>query len=229
MKRFGTLVSVILGVLLFAAGARAQHPQSESQKTQSQEMHQDVKTQATKSLEGTASMPGDIAAQSAKKKVARSNAWKIQNAMSAAPMRIAKGATVMDWPATDGGEMPVLRKGTNDWTCLPDDPTTPSNDPNCMDRMAMAWAKAWISHGTPNLTSPGIGYMLQGGGSASNTDPFAKKPAAGETWMKEPPHLMVFPATGTKLDPNAYGDMHSGGPWIMWGGTPYEHLMVPVR
>lgn len=20
-----------------------------------------------------------------------------------------------------------------------------------------------------------------------------------------------------------------GAPWIMWGGTPYEHLMVPVK
>ena len=165
----------------------------------------------------------------AAKKPARSDSWKIQNAMSAAPRSISKDATVMDWPATEGGDMKQLRKGTNDWTCLPDDPTTPSNDPQCEDKMAMEWAKAWISHATPNVGSPGIGYMLQGGGSASNTDPFAKAPAAGESWMKEPPHLMIFPATGTKLDPAAYGDMHSGGPWIMWGGTPYEHLMVPVR
>ena len=63
-------------------------------------------------------------------KKAHSNDWKIQNATSAAPASIARGATVMDWPVTEGAEMAVLRKGTNDWTCLPDDPTTPSNDPN---------------------------------------------------------------------------------------------------
>jgi hypothetical protein len=229
MTRFGIFVLVV-GVGLLSARAIAQHPQSQDPKVQQAERAQEAKTQATSILGSeTSSMPGDIAAQSGKKKVARSNAWKIQNATTAAPRSIAKGAAVMDWPVTEGGEMPVLRKGTNDWTCLPDDPTTPSNDPNCMDKMAVEWAKAWMSHGTPNLTSPGIGYMLQGGGSASNTDPFAKKPAAGETWMKEPPHLMIFPATGTKLDPNVYGDMHSGGPWIMWGGTPYEHLMVPVK
>jgi hypothetical protein len=23
-------------------------------------------------------------------------------------------------------------------------------------------------------------------------------------------------------------DHHAGVPWIMWAGTPYEHIMVPV-
>jgi hypothetical protein len=206
MKRFGTLLSLVLPAMLFTAVVAAQ------------EMKQETKTTTNKKT-----------AMKMTAKPARSAAWKIQNAMSAAPPAISKNATVMDWPATEGGEMKELRKGTNDWTCLPDDPSTPSNDPQCEDKMAMEWAKAWISHATPNVASPGIGYMLQGGGSPSNTDPFAKAPAAGESWMKEPPHLMVFPASGTKLDPAAYGDMHSGGPWIMWGGTPYEHLMVPVK
>ncbi len=124
--------------------------------------------------------------------------------------------------------MTVLRQGSSGWTCLPNDPSTPSNDPMCLDKNAMEWAKAWKSKAAPKLSGPGIGYMLQGGGSASNTDPFAAKPAAGESWMKEPPHIMIFPAA--KLDANVYSsDPHSGGPWIMWGGTPYEHLMVPVK
>jgi hypothetical protein len=169
-------------------------------------------------------------AQKAKpsKKGGRSTAWKIQNAMSAAPQSVSKNATIMDWPASEGSEMVVLREGSNDWTCLPDDSGTPANDPMCMDKMAMEWAKAWMAREDPKLAAPGIGYMLQGGGSASNTDPFATKPAPGETWMKEPPHIMIFPAG--KLDPNVYSsDPHSGGPWIMFGGTPYEHLMVPVK
>jgi hypothetical protein len=33
----------------------------------------------------------------------------------------------------------------------------------------------------------------------------------------------------TELNPAAYSsDPHSGGPCIMYGGTPYEHLMAPV-
>ncbi len=47
-------------------------------------------------------------------------------------------------------------------------------------------------------------------------------------WVTSPPHTMVFP-TG-KLDPAIYGtNPKKGGPWIMWAGTPYEHLMVPVK
>ncbi len=204
MRRLGTVLTSVLVILIFAAVAVAQEKKEETKKT--------TTTTTTKST---------------MKKPARTNASKIQNAMSAAPRSISKDATVMDFPATEGGEMPVLRKGSNEWTCLPDDPSTPANDPMCLDKTAMEWAKAWMSHQEPKLTSTGIGYMLQGGGSASNTDPFAKTPAAGETWMKEPPHVMIFSAG--KLDASAYGDMHSGGPWVMWGGTPYEHLMVPVR
>src|SRR5919109_1747473 len=130
----------------------------------------------------------------------KSKEEKIQSAMSAAPKAIARDATILDYPAKEGGEMATLRKGTNEWTCLPDDPNTPRKDPMCLDKMALTWAQAWMSKTEPKLTGPGIGYMLQGGSTPSNTDPFAKKPAAGETWMKEPPHIMVFP-TG-KLDPN---------------------------
>ncbi|MBI2468645.1 MAG: hypothetical protein HYV62_12670 [Candidatus Rokubacteria bacterium] len=164
----------------------------------------------------------------AKKPAGRTKDSKIRNAMSAAPRSLAQNATVLDWPAKPGDQPAVLRKGTNDWTCFPDDPGTPANDPQCFDKLSMEWIQAYLAKKEPKLAAPGLGYMLRGGGSASNTDPFATKPAAGEKWMKEAPHVMVFP-TG-KLDPNAYGtDPHSGKPWIMWAGTPYEHLMIPVK
>jgi hypothetical protein len=207
MRRFGTLLSIGLSVLFFSTLALAQEMKQETKTTPT--------TKKTEMKMGT--------------KPARSNAWKIQNAMSAAPRAIAKDATILDFPPTEGAEMPVLRKGTNGWTCLPDMAETPANDPQCMDKAAMEWAEAWLGHKDPNLTITGIGYMLQGGSGASNSDPYAMKPAAGESWMKQAPHLMIFPAGG-KLDTNVYGsDPKSGGPWIMWGGTPYQHLMVPVK
>jgi hypothetical protein len=157
----------------------------------------------------------------------KTTTWKIQNAMSAAPLAIAKNATIVDHTGKEGGEMAVLRKGSNDWTCLPDDPSTPSNDPMCLDKNAMDWAKAWKTHAEPKLNSAGLGYMLQGGGTPSNTDPFATAPLEGTKWLQEPPHLMLF---GVKLDPTVYStDPNSGGPWIMWSGTPYEHLMIPAK
>jgi hypothetical protein len=170
----------------------------------------------------------DVSKAAEPKKAAKSPEWKIKNAMSAAPASIAKNATILDHPAKEGAEPALLRKGTNDWTCFPDDPATPANDPMCLDKTSMAWASAWMTKKEPNLTATGIGYMLQGGGSPSNTDPHAKKPDTGRKWMKEPPHIMIF--SPGKLDQKVYStDEHSGGPWIMWAGTPYEHLMVPVK
>ena len=114
--------------------------------------------------------------------------------MSAAPRAIAKNATIVDQSGKEGGEMPVLRKGMNDWTCMPDDPSTPANDPMCLDKNAVDWAKAWKSHTEPKLSGAGMGYMLQGGGSPSNTDPFATKPAEGKKW-----HTRCFGKTVSRL------------------------------
>ncbi len=87
---------------------------------------------------------------------------KIKSAMSAAPPSISADATILDWPAEMGGEMPVLRKGTNDWTCLPDMPDSEGNDPMCLDEPWLAWVDAWINKKEPAITKMGFGYMLQG-------------------------------------------------------------------
>ena len=152
---------------------------------------------------------------------------QIQSALSAAPAGISKDAAVMAPGATAGAAMAELKKGTNGWTCMPDDPSTPAKDPMCMDKNAMTWADAWMNHKSPQISSIGIGYMLQGGSTADNDDPFAKQPQAGKQWLMEPPHLMVF---GTKIDPAVYSNApNTTRPWVMWKGTPYEHLMVPIK
>ena len=118
---------------------------------------------------------------------------KIQNAMSSAPASIADKATIADWPAAEGGVMPVLRQGTNGWTCLPDMPQTPGNDPMCLDAPWMAWADAWMSKSEPKITRMGFGYMLQENGPDSNSDPFASGPTSDNEWMdKGMPHLMIL-------------------------------------
>lgn len=172
------------------------------------------------------SMPSSSALMESEENPA-TNDEKIANAMTAGIPAIAANAAVMDWPAAEGANPTELRKGTNDWTCLPDNPTSPGNDPICADGNAMRWFQAYMAKEEPTLTQAGIGYMLQGGSDASNTDPFAMEPAPGEDWMNAPPHMMIFPA-GT-LDAAAYGTTMNGGPWIMWAGTPYEHLMIPVQ
>ena len=158
----------------------------------------------------------------------QTNEEKITNAMSAAPLAIAKDAAVIDWPAKDSDPFLTLRAGTNGWTCLPDYPVSPGNDPICVDAAAMDWFGAYMAHKTPKLAQAGLGCMLQGGSDPSNTDPYATEPKPGESWMSAPAHVMIFPSQ--KLDVKVYGtDSDSGKPWIMWAGTPYEHIMMPVK
>src|SRR5262245_52982102 len=128
--------------------------------------------------------------------------------MSAAPPSISKDATILDWPPREGDQPVVLRTGTNRWTCFPDDPTTPGNDPMCVDKIWLQWVEAWMAKKDFKPTLPGIGYMLQGGSTASNADPFATTPAPGDKWMKEQPHVMVI--VPGKLDPTARALDHVG-------------------
>ena len=85
---------------------------------------------------------------------APSDAELIASAQKAAPMSVAKHATVIAMSAD--GSMRTVRQGTNGWTCMPDNPTTPGPDPMCLDANAMEWAKAWMGHQPPpagNLAS----------------------------------------------------------------------------
>ncbi|MGH7477576.1 MAG: hypothetical protein ACRELD_15015 [Longimicrobiales bacterium] len=156
-----------------------------------------------------------------------SAAWKIENAMSAAPPEIAEDAAVMDWPSAEGAEMLELRAGTNGWTCMPDVPATPGADPMCLDEVFLSWAAAWQSRATPDVDRVGTGYMLRGGYDASNTDPFATEPGPGNEWIQTGPHVMMVVPDVAALE-GMTDDPANGGPWVMWRGTPYAHIMMPV-
>ena len=170
----------------------------------------------------------EVEAESSPQASAGSNEAKIQEAKSAAPSSVSSKATIMDFPATGSAELVELQKGSNDWTCLPDYPASPGKDPMCLDKQGMVWMEAYMMQQAPNLNQAGLAYMLAGGSDASNTDPFATGPAEGNDWVTTGPHTMVFPA-GT-LDQTVYStDPKNGGPWIMWAGTPFEHLMIPVE
>lgn len=152
----------------------------------------------------------------------------IKSAMSAAPKKVSGAATIIAMGAD--GKMRTLREGTNGFTCMPDNPTTPGPDPMCMDKAAWEWAGAWMGHKTPAVGKVGFMYMLSGGTDASNTDPYATKPSADKHWVKTGPHVMIVGA-----DPSFYDmypkspDPDTSVPYVMWAGTPYQHLMIPVK
>lgn len=171
---------------------------------------------------------GAAGAEKTAAKHAPSDTERIASAMRAAPAGVAKGATIVAMNAD--GTMRTLRKGTNDYTCMPDNPETPGPDPMCMDKNAMAWAQAWMSHKPPPAGKMGVMYMLAGGTDASNTDPYATKPDAGNHWIKTGPHVMVVGADPSFYDAYPKGaDPDTSAPYVMWAGTPYQHLMAPVK
>ena len=142
-------------------------------------------------------------------------------ALSAAPADIAAQATVME--PGEAGQMKELRAGTNGWVCMA------HPEVMCLDKQWQEWADAWMNKRPPTITSVGVGYMLQGdrvGGS--NTDPFATEPTADNQWVVSPPHVMVLTPDPRQLE-SLPTDPKNGGPWVMWKGTPYAHIMVPTE
>lgn len=152
----------------------------------------------------------------------KSDTTVIAKATSAGPRDIARNAAVMGMGAD--GKMKELRAGTNGWMCMLD----LVGDSMCLDKQWQAWGDAWMNKkDPPKPTTVGVAYMLKGDKGASNTDPYATKPTADNQWVVSGPHIMLLPTDASQLD--AYPtDWTKGGPWVMWKGTPYAHVMVPT-
>ena len=144
----------------------------------------------------------------------------LKDALKAAWPGMIEGAKVVDW---DGN---VLKEGSNGYTCLPTPPMLTVDSPMCMDSEWMKWADAWQNKKDYKAQALGISYMLAGDGGASNIDPYAEGPTEDNEWIREGAHLMII-APPELLDAFPT-DPHNGGPYVMWKGTPYAHLMVPI-
>ena len=123
------------------------------------------------------------------------------------------------------GKMRVIQEGTNGWTCM-----DPGQEPMCADKPAMDWMGAFVAQ-KPPPAALGFVYMLDGDAGVSNTDPYATKPTNGNYWIKTGPHVMIVGSDvesmtkGYPRDPKA----DPTKPYVMWPGTRYEHLMLPVK
>ena len=166
--------------------------------------------------------------------------WKIWAYSTAAPSFIAAECTVVD---TDGT---ILREGTNGWTAMsgnpngaPSDPENGWKDPHeampmVGDAAAFAWAQGFMTGTVPKNDVDGWAWMLHGDMGEDNrmylvTDEegIAKAKADGE-WIESGAHLMLFPADPSTLDGQTT-DFNSGAPYVMFSGTEYAHLMIPVE
>ena len=145
----------------------------------------------------------------------------MKRVMTAAPPQIVADATVV---RMKGSAMETLKKGTNQWTCM-----EANGVPMCMDPNAMEWAHAWQSHG-PATDKNGFIYMLAGDTGASNTDPYATAKTADNHWIQTGSHVMIVgPAAQAMAGYPKTADADPTKPYVMWPGSPYEHLMIPVK
>lgn len=148
----------------------------------------------------------------------------IEEALSAAPPELAADASVMSW------EMKIIKEGTNGWICMPTPPHLKGGTaPMCNDAAWMEWAGAYLEKDETYAGGKfGVSYMLAGDEGASNIDPFAEGPTETNEWIVEGPHLMVIvPDKAALADMST--DPKNGGPYVMWAGTPFAHIMVPVN
>jgi hypothetical protein len=137
-----------------------------------------------------------------------------------APEEFVVKATIV---MTQDGKEKTLQTGSNGFTCL----ISPDGTPLCADENGLAWFKAVGSKSEPP-NKVGFIYMLAGDTGTSNHDPYQR--ASHQHWVQTGPHVMIvgpmvrempgYPRGADVADPNQ--------PYVMFPGTKYEHLMLPV-
>ena len=140
---------------------------------------------------------------------------------TAAPEPIVSKATIM---MMQEGKPRELQAGSNGFTCL----INPTGTPLCADQNAMAWNKA-VRERTEPPDTIGFIYMLAGDTGTTNHDPHQKETRLH--LVQTGPHVMIvgprvremggYPRTADVADPSQ--------PFVMYPGTPYEHLMLPTK
>jgi hypothetical protein len=145
---------------------------------------------------------------------------KIRRALLAGPDSITREATVAELDAQ--GKMTVLRRGANQWVCVPGNQNIIGEADMCCDPMGMQWLRdAMARKPKPTNATPGLIYMLNGATQRSYTDPFDRTSPA----IPIGPHWMIM----WPFDARAAGlptVMRDAGTLVMFAGTPYAHLHI---
>jgi hypothetical protein len=154
-------------------------------------------------------------------------AMLIANAESAGPAEIAKHATILGWPAKMGEGLVTLRKGENGWTCFPDRPDTPANDPMCVDDVWMEWMQAGMQKRSAKIDRVGLAYMLQGGEAFDQRDPsYTTSPPAKKPYFVGP-HVMIILPNPKELAGVSH-DVYNGGPFVEALERDHPIILMPV-
>jgi len=148
------------------------------------------------------------------------DAEKIVDALRAGPVFITTHATLLDWPSTPGGDYRVLRKGTNEWTCLPAIPGYLHDEPACFDPVFLRWIQDSLAGRTPRIDRVGIAYMYIGA--------WVKKDSSGREFHVGPHLMVVSPHQDDYQGLNRDGA--NGMPYVAHlPGRTELYLVMPIR
>ena len=162
----------------------------------------------------------------------RSAAWQIEAYSTAAPEFIGLSATII------GISGDVLREGSNGWTCqsanprpVPEAGWSSAHEAMaaCHDGEGMKWMTGYMAGEKPQMTRDTFMWMLHGDMGEDNTKPavFDKGDSTPGEWIESGPHLMLMPKDPASLA-HFPTNFDTGAPYVMFSGTDYAHLMIPV-
>ena len=153
---------------------------------------------------------------------------KIADALRAGPTFITKDATILDWPATPSGSYRVLRKGTNEWSCLAGVPGYPHDEPGCFDPAFLQWIKDGLAGRESHIDKAGIAYMYVGAW-VPNKSGKGSRPQSEEFHVG--PHIMIVSPRQDQEELRSFNrDGSNGQPYVthLPNGTDL-FLVIPIR
>jgi hypothetical protein len=168
----------------------------------------------------TAAFVTSASAEFPTSEVPKSEPEYIAKTKTAAPASIVDEATII--MMQEKGAAKTLQTGSNGFTCLVD----PAGTPLCADANGMEWRKAVGGKKDPP-DKTGFIYMMAGDTGTSNHDPHATDKSH---WVQTGPHVMIV-GTAAQEMAGVYPrtlDPDPSQAYVMFPGTPYEHLMLPV-
>jgi hypothetical protein len=150
------------------------------------------------------------------------DAEKIADALRGGPAFITRDATLRDWPSAPGGEYRLLRKGSNEWACLPGIPGYPHDEPGCFDRVFLQWIQDSQAGHTPRIDRVGISYMYAGAWVKSAKSSSGPEFHVGSHLMIVSPHQDDFQEFNR--------DGSNGMPYVAHlPGRTELYLVMPIR
>jgi hypothetical protein len=145
----------------------------------------------------------------------------IAKVKTAAPENIVNKASIV---MMQGDKSRELQRGSNGYTCL----IAPDGTPLCADQNGMEWIKA-VGARTEPPDKIGFIYMLAGDTGTTNHHPHQRETRLH--WVQTGPHVMIVGPRVREMTgyPRTADVADASQPYVMFPGTPYEHLMLPTK